>query len=85
MAQAISELYPRQAAFLESEADLHVDCSGYPLQIASLYDNGQMVCQFVCNNMEPDAIFGRLEEFAARFEDEGIATDEINGKEHSVH
>ena len=48
MAKGISELYPTLAAFLESEADLHVDCSAYPLQTASLYDNGQMVWHCRC-------------------------------------
>ncbi|MFH1566622.1 MAG: hypothetical protein ABIL09_01385 [Gemmatimonadota bacterium] len=70
---------------LERAAELQVNGGGDWLQIACLYDNGQLVCQFMCNGMDPDAIFGKLEELAALYEAEGTVTDEINGTTYSVH
>ena len=60
-----------------------MNSDGLPFRIAGLFDGERMICQLNCDDMQVDEIFARLEELAARYESDGIATDEINGAEHS--
>ena len=73
-----SELYPHITSLVESGAQLEINGGGYHLQFASLYDEGEMICQFPCQGMTPDAILDQMEEYAERFEEDGVSTDDIN-------
>jgi hypothetical protein len=85
MARAtFASLYPTLAELVECGMQIDVNGGGYHLKIASLYDESGMICQFSSAGMSADAIFKKLEKLAVRFEEEGIATDEVNGTEHSV-
>jgi len=74
--------YVRQ--LVNDGASLDVNGGGSPLNIASLYHGEQQVCMFECSGMDFDAIMDHLEELAKRYEEDGIATDEVNGQEYSV-
>ena len=65
-------------------ASLDINGGGYHLNIAALYLDEQQVCMFECSGMDFDSIMDHIEELAKRFEEEGIATDELNGVEHSI-
>jgi hypothetical protein len=60
-------------------ANLDINGGGYGMHIASLYLEEELVCMFHCAGMAFDAIMDRLEELAKRFDEDGIATDEVNG------
>ena len=84
MSKTFSKLYPTLAELAGRGVQIEVNGGGYHLEIASLYDDSRMICQFVCGGMSPDDIFSKLEGLAIRFEEEAIATDGVNGCEHSV-
>ena len=79
-----AELYPTVAAIVENGVGLQVNGGGYDLQIAALYEESRMICQFLCDGMSAGGIFEKLEKLAVRHEEEGIATDDVNGTEYSV-
>lgn len=79
-----SSQYQMVAALMENGVELQVNGGGYGLQIAGLHDEGGMICQFHCDGMSANEILDLLEELARRHEEEGIATDDVNGTEFSV-
>ena len=79
-----SALYPQIASLLADGATLDVNRGGYDLQIASLYDDSQIICQFECSELSIDKVFSRLEDLAVRYTKEGIVTDDLNGTTYSV-
>ena len=84
MESCFSTLYPLVASLLSDGATLDVNGGGYDLQIASLYDGSQIICQFDRSGMSVDKVFSRLEDLAKRYTKEGVVTDELNGAEYSV-
>ena len=84
MAETFSELYPTLAELVEGGAHMEVNGGGYHLQIAALYEESQLICQFACSGMSPDAILEELNELALRYVEEGMVTDSLNGSEYCI-
>lgn len=84
MAKRFAQHYPTLAALAERGVHIEVNGGGYYLQIAGLFDEDQMICQFECAGLKADQIFENLEKLAVRYEEEGIATDVLNGCEHQL-
>ena len=77
--------WPYLADLVSEGVELEIGGGGWhQLRIASLCDESRNVCMFECSGMAFEAIMDHLEELAERYVEEGIATDELNGSEHSV-
>ena len=83
-ASEFERMYPTLAEFLGLGAELQVNAGGRELQIAGLYFDGQQICQFLCEDMQANQVFERLEGLAQRYQREGLVTDDLNGCSYSV-
>jgi hypothetical protein len=72
------------AALVNDGAELEIHGGGSHFRMASLCDESRNVCMFECGGMDFEAIMDHLEELAKRYVEENVATDEVNGSEHSV-
>ena len=68
----------------EYGAQVDINGGGYGIDIAAIHLEADQVCMFHCGEMTFEPIMDHLEELAARYVDEGIVTDEVNGQEWSV-
>jgi hypothetical protein len=73
--------WPNVRKVVDDGATLQVHGGGHFLDIASLYQEDQLICMFLCKRMRFDEIMDRLDVLAKRYNDEGKATDEVNGSE----
>ena len=65
-------------------ATIDINGGGYGIDIAAIHLEADQVCMFHCGGMTFEAIMDHLEKLAARYVDEGVMTDEVNGQEWSV-
>ncbi len=63
---------------------MEVNGGGYHMQLAALYEESQLICQFRCSGMSPDEILEELNELALRYAEEGMVTDSVNGSEYCI-
>ena len=84
MNKTLKRCYPTLESLVEDGVHLEISGGDFDIRFAGLYQEGQMICQFECNEMSFSSILARLEELVVRYDEQGIATDDINGTEYTL-